>query len=69
MVDYKKAMNFITRRIFKNSSIFTKNIFNYGEIAFTQSLYTQSDYPHIPAYRAYDLDGKLLDKNVKYDLD
>lgn len=29
----------------------------------------QDDFPHVPAYRAYDLDGKLLDKKVKFDLD
>lgn len=61
-------MNFITNRIFKVSALLNKNIRCYGEITFTQQLERKSEFEHVHAYRAYDLDGQLLDRNVKFDL-
>lgn len=49
-------------------SLLTTSFFRqYGELSFTNSINEKSEYPRIPTYRAYDLDGKLIDKNVKYD--
>ena len=62
-------MNIITRKLINTSSLLKKlNMFNYGEIKFTQDIIAQNDFTHVPAYRAYDLEGKLLDSKIKYDL-
>ena len=39
----------------------------YGELVYTQTLSAQSEFPKIPTYRAIDLDGNLLDRNVQFD--
>jgi len=52
-------MNHITRKLLNinnKTSLFKQlNIFNYGEIKFTQEILAQNDFTHVPAYRAYDL--------------
>lgn len=60
-------MNTLIRRIL--TPALKANIYKYGDIKYTQDLIAQSDFPHVTAYRAYDLDGKLLDTKVKYDVD
>ena len=62
-------MNFIANRLFKLPSLFNKNIYNYGEITFNQDIKVQTHFDHVTAYRAFDLEGQLLDKTIKYDLD
>lgn len=57
------------RRILTPTLLNKVNIYRYGDIKFTQDLIAQNDYAHVPAYRAYDLEGKLLDSKVKYDVD
>lgn len=64
-------MNIITKRLLINkSNLINKyiNLYKYGEIKFTQEINAQNEFTHVPAYRAYDLDGKLLDHTLKYDL-
>ena len=39
----------------------------YGELIYTQSLTTQSEFPKVPTYRVIDLQGNLLDSKTKYD--
>ena len=41
----------------------------YGQLNFTQSITHQNSFDKVPTYRLIDLDGNLLDKNVKYDID
>lgn len=39
----------------------------YGELVYTQTLSAQSEFPKVPTYRAMDLDGNLLDRNLAFD--
>jgi hypothetical protein len=61
-------MNFIANRIPKLFNLLNKNIYNYGQISFTQQINRQSEFTRVPAYRAYDLQGQLLDKSLQIDL-
>ena len=58
-------LRIINKKITK-SLLTTSLSSSYGELTFTNSMNEKSDYPKIPTYRAFDLDGKLLDKKVKY---
>lgn len=61
-------MNTMIRRILTPVLLNKVNIYRYGDIKYTQNMIAQNEFPHVPAYRAYDLDGKLLDTEVKYDV-
>ncbi len=58
--------NFVRRNL--TITTLTKQIFrSYGELTYTQSLTTQSEFPRVPTYRVIDLQGNLLDSKFKYD--
>ncbi len=39
----------------------------YGELVYTNEMKVQDSFDKVPTFRAYDLDGKLVNKNIKYD--
>lgn len=41
----------------------------YGQLIYTNEIKPQDCFEKIPTFRAYDLDGKLVNKNIKYDCD
>ena len=41
--------------------------YQYGELSYTQSLYSKDSFDRVPTYRLMDLDGKLLVNNHQYD--
>lgn len=49
------------------SKLFSRYLFNYGELTYTTSLQAQSEFPRVPTFRLLDLDGNLLDNKTKYD--
>jgi hypothetical protein len=40
--------------------------FSYGELKYTNTLQTQTQFSKVETFRTYDLDGKLVNSNVKY---
>lgn len=57
--------NFASRRLGQTLCLALRQ--RYGELVYTQTLTAQSEFPKIPTYRAIDLDGNLLDKNLHFD--
>ena len=41
--------------------------YQYGELTYTQSLYSKDSFEKLPTYRVMDLDGKLLVQDHQYD--
>lgn len=39
----------------------------YGELKFVDNIQCQYEFDKVETFRAYDLDGKLVNKNIKYD--
>jgi hypothetical protein len=58
--------NFVRRAA--SRSLLSRFTQPYGELVYTQNLTGQSEFPKVPTYRAIDLDGKLLDNKITYDL-
>ncbi len=48
-------------------SLLAKCVYNYGKINFEPNLKVQTSFDSVDAYRCYDLEGNLIDKQVKYD--
>jgi hypothetical protein len=57
--------NFASRRVGTSLRLSLRQ--RYGELVYTQTLTAQSEFPKIPTYRAIDLDGNLLDRNLHFD--
>lgn len=39
---------------------------SYGELIYTNEIKVQESFDKVPTFRAYDLDGKLVNKSIKY---
>jgi hypothetical protein len=61
-----KAINKIG---FASKNLLTLLARNYGELVYTNEMKVQDSFDKVPTFRAYDLDGKLINKKIKYDTD
>lgn len=48
-------------------SLLTQMTRKYGELVFTNKIKVQECFDKVVTFRAYDLDGKLVNKDIKYD--
>lgn len=59
-----KAINKIG---FASKNLLTLLARNYGELVYTNEMKVQDSFDKVPTFRAYDLDGKIINKKIKYD--
>ena len=59
----------INRAFKATNSLIAKVFRSYGELTYTNEIKVQSEFEKVPTHRVIDLDGKLINKNVKYDCD
>lgn len=54
-------------KIAKSSlSVLTSSRMAYGELKYTDKLKSQFEFDKVETFRAFDLDGKLINPNIKY---
>lgn len=54
-------------KLLKQSPRFLQSLkMSYGELTYTNKLQVQSEFGKVPTFRVIDLDGKLVNHEVKY---
>lgn len=59
----------INKLFLKRSTLLSKCLYNYGDLIYTNELKVQTSFDKVPTFRAFDLDGKLINKSIKYNCD
>lgn len=59
----------ISRIFLKRQPLLAKLAQNYGDLVYTNELNVQTSFEKVPTFRAYDLDGVLVNKSISYSCD